>query len=63
MVELKTVKALDEAHRSQCVNYVKATCPWLCPLLNYGNPRPEIKHVANRHRFIPLYLRASAYIC
>lgn len=37
LVELKTVKALDEAHRLQCVNYLKATRLHLCPLLNFGN--------------------------
>ncbi len=48
LVELKTVKALDEAHRLQCVNYLKATGLRLCPLRNFGNPRLEIKRVVNR---------------
>ncbi len=47
LVELKTVKALDEAHRAQCVNYLKATGLQLCLLLNFGNARLEIKRVAN----------------
>ena len=48
LVELKTVKALDEAHRAQCVNYLKATGLPLCLLLNFGKPRLEIKRVVNR---------------
>jgi GxxExxY protein len=47
LVELKTVKALDEAHCSQCMNYLRATGLQLCLLLNFGKPRPEIKRVAN----------------
>jgi GxxExxY protein len=41
LVELKTVKALDEIHRLQCVNYLKATGLHLCLLLNFGNPRNQ----------------------
>jgi len=48
LVELKTVKALDEAHRAQCVNYLKATGLPLCLLLNFGASRLEIKRLANR---------------
>jgi GxxExxY protein len=63
LVELKTVNTLDNAHRSQHVPYRKATGLRLCPLLNFGSPCLKINHVANRQRFIPLHLRASAYIC
>ncbi len=47
LVELKTVKALDAAHRMQCANYLKATGLRLCLLLNFGGPRLEIKRVVN----------------
>ena len=47
LVELKTVRALDDAHRMQCTNYLKATGLRLCLLLNFGKPRLEIKRVAN----------------
>jgi GxxExxY protein len=47
LVELKTVKALDEAHRMQCTNYLKATGLPLCLLLNFGGVRLEIKRVVN----------------
>jgi GxxExxY protein len=48
LVELKSVKALEEMHRAQCVNYLKASRLPLCLLLNFGKPRLEIKRVANR---------------
>jgi GxxExxY protein len=48
LVELKTVRALDDAHCAQCVNYLKATDLRLCLLLNLGKPRLEIRRVANR---------------
>ncbi len=47
LVELKTIKALDDAHRMQCANYLKATGMKLCVLLNFGKPRLEIKRVAH----------------
>ena len=47
LVELKTVKALDDAHRMQCTNYLKATGLRLCLLLDFGKPRLEIKRVAH----------------
>ena len=45
VVELKAVKALDDAHRMQCANYLRATGLRLCLLLNFGKPRLEIKRV------------------
>ena len=47
LVELKTVKALDDTHRMQCTNYLKATGLRLCLLLNFGKSRLEIKRVVN----------------
>ena len=47
LVELKTVKAPDGAHRMQCTNYLKATGLRLCLLLNFGKPRLEIERVAH----------------
>ncbi len=47
LVELKTVRALEEAHRAQYVNYLKATGLPLCLLLNFGKSRLEIMRVAN----------------
>ena len=61
-VELKSVTAVNAAHRGQCVNYLKATGVPLCLLFNFGNPRLEIKRVANRLSCKPFHLRASARI-
>lgn len=45
MVELKAVRALDEIHIAQCLNYLKATKAKLCLLLNFGTPRLQIKRI------------------
>ena len=45
LVELKAVKALDEIHMAQCMNYLKATGMRLCMLLNFGNPKLQIKRI------------------
>ena len=47
LVELKIVKALDDAHRMQCANYLKATGLQLCLLFNFGKSRLEIKRVVH----------------
>ena len=47
IVEVKAVKALDDIHLAQCMNYLKATGQKLCLLLNFGNPRVAIKRVVN----------------
>lgn len=47
LVELKAVKALDDVHWIQCINYLKAARLPLGLLLNFGKPRLEIKRVAN----------------
>ena len=45
LVELKVAKAIDEIHRAQCLNYLKAAGLHLCLLLNFGRPRLEIKRI------------------
>jgi GxxExxY protein len=47
IVELKTVKVLDNSHIAQCLNYLKATGLHLCLLLNFGNSRLEIRRIVN----------------
>src|ERR1700752_4548599 len=49
-VELKAVRALDNVHRAQCVNYLKASNLRLCLLLNFGRPRLEIHRLVWRLR-------------
>ena len=45
IVELKTVKALTEVHMAQCMNYLRATGARVCLLINFGNPKVEIKRI------------------
>ena len=45
IVELKAVKALDEIHSAQCMNYLKATGLKICLLINFGRPRVDIKRI------------------
>jgi GxxExxY protein len=47
LVELKAVKALDNIHMAQCMNYLKATGHEVCLLINFGSPRIEVKRVLN----------------
>ena len=47
IVELKAIKALDNAHTAQCLNYLKATGLHLCLLLNFGKSRLEIHRIAH----------------
>jgi GxxExxY protein len=45
LVELKAVKALDNVHMAQCLNYLKATGLGMCLLLNFGDPKLMIKRI------------------
>jgi GxxExxY protein len=45
LVELKTVKNIDDIHVAQCLNYLKATDCKICLLINFGNPRVEIRRI------------------
>jgi len=45
LVELKAVKVLDEVHTAQCIHYLKATGLRLCLLINFGNPKVEVKRL------------------
>jgi len=46
LIELKAVKNLDDVHKAQCLNYLKATAVKICLLINFGNPRVEVKRIA-----------------
>jgi GxxExxY protein len=43
IIELKTVKSLEDVHKAQCLNYLKATGYKTCLLLNFGTPKVEVK--------------------
>jgi len=47
IVELKAVKALDQIHYAQCLNYLRATGMKVCLLLNFGTPKLQIKRFVN----------------
>ena len=47
IVELKAVKALDEVHLAQCLNYLKATDLPVCLLVNFGRPKIQIKRLVS----------------
>jgi GxxExxY protein len=47
LVELKAVKALDEIHLAQCLNYLRGTNLRFGLLINFGTARIEIKRVVN----------------
>jgi GxxExxY protein len=42
LVELKTVRALDDSHFAQCINYLTATGLPICLLINFG-AKVEVK--------------------
>jgi GxxExxY protein len=45
LVELKAVKALDDIHKGQCLNYLKAMGFRICLLINFGKPRIELERI------------------
>jgi GxxExxY protein len=47
IVELKAVKALDNIHIAQCLNYLKATGFKVCLLLNFGTLKVQIRRLMN----------------
>ncbi len=47
IVEVKSVTALNDVHLAQALNYLRATGLSVAFLINFGQPRIEIKRVAN----------------
>jgi GxxExxY protein len=47
LIELKSLKALNNLHFAQCINYLKATRLKVCLLMNFGNPKMEFKRIIN----------------
>ena len=47
LLELKTVKDLDDIHLAQCLNYLKATNLRLCLPMNFSKPKLEFRRIAN----------------
>jgi len=47
LVELKAIAALSNIEMAQCLNYLKATDLRVCLLLNFGQPRVEVKRIVH----------------
>jgi GxxExxY protein len=47
IVELKAIKAVEDFHAAQCINYLTATSLPVCLLVNFGK-RVEVKRFAGR---------------
>jgi GxxExxY protein len=47
LVELRAVRALEEADLARCLHYLKATGMHLCLLINFGNPRVTVKRIVH----------------
>jgi GxxExxY protein len=47
LVELKSVKAIEDIHKAQCLHYLKATGKEICLLINFGAPKVQIKRIVN----------------
>ena len=45
VVELKVVRAFDDVHMAQCMNYLKATGHRLCLLINFAAPRVDVRRI------------------
>jgi GxxExxY protein len=45
LVELKAVRALEDFHLAQALNYLRASLLPACLLLNFGAPRLEIRRL------------------
>jgi len=48
LIELKAVKALDNIHYAQCMNYLIATGYTVCLLINFGSPKIEVRRIVNQ---------------
>jgi GxxExxY protein len=46
ILEIKAVRALDDAHKAQTLNYLKSTGLRVGLVINFGRPKIEIKRVA-----------------
>lgn len=45
LLELKAVKALDDSHLAQGLNYLRSTGQKVCLFLNFGGPKLEIRRL------------------
>jgi len=45
IVELKAVRAFEDIHMAQCLNYLRATNLKVALLINFGTPKIQIKRI------------------
>jgi GxxExxY protein len=45
IVEIKAVRAFDDSHVAQCLNYLKGTGLSVCLLVNFGKARVDVKRI------------------
>ena len=45
LVELKAVRALDDLHMAQALNYLRSSGQGVCLLINMGTPKPEVRRL------------------
>jgi GxxExxY protein len=45
IVEVNAVRAPEDIHTAQCVNYLKATGLQVCLLVNFGAPKATVKRI------------------
>jgi GxxExxY protein len=48
LVEIKAYPVITGVHRSQCLNYLKCSGLPVCLLLNFGNPKVEVRRFSNQ---------------
>jgi GxxExxY protein len=48
LAEVKAVRAFDDVHLAQCMNYLKATGLKVCLLINFACPKVQIKRVVHQ---------------
>lgn len=49
IIEIKSVKSLEDVHRAQLINYLRLTHKPLGVLVNFNTPRAEIERLANKY--------------
>ncbi len=55
LIELKALNSLDSKHYAQCLNYLKASGLNLCLLLNFGQPKIQIKRIIQNPTTLKTY--------
>ena len=54
LVELKAVRALDDLHMAQALNYLRSSGQGVCLLINLGTPKPEIRRLVPGKDWLPV---------